>query len=172
MFTYSFTHLASGLAQTSRSFLVMNLSREVGRCYSPRWGKGHEGLVSLPRHMLTCPVIRASSQGNHVPSRLPSHKPPSIRGLQSLLKPRGEGEIRVPWESHPPCSDVPGHIQCRGEPGCSAWATGISGARLAGGTLCALGSSPLGSPVGYTGTSFSHLIPSTEMVQGDHLFLS
>lgn len=107
----------------------------------------------------------------HLPSRLPSHKPPSIRGLQSLLKPRGQGEIKVPWENPPMlgCSWPP---SVRKEPGCSAWVAGTSAASPACGMLCALGSSPPGDPTGCTGTSFPNLIPSTRMAQGDHLFLS
>lgn len=52
----------------------------------PRGGKGREGPGSPPEHKLTCPVIRESSQGDNLPSRLPSYKLPSIRGLQEPAK--------------------------------------------------------------------------------------
>lgn len=35
----------------------------------------------------------------------------------------------MPWEK-PPCSDIPVPVQSGGEPGCSVWASGISGASI------------------------------------------
>lgn len=83
---------------------------------------GSQGLGSPSGHLLTCPVISAGSQGDH----LPSHKP---QAPGEPAKPRHQGELQVPWEK-PPCSDIPVPVQSGGEPGCSVWASGISGASI------------------------------------------
>lgn len=132
-FTYSFTHLASGSAQTCRSFLVMNLSgREV---LQPQRGKGTRQARVTPQVRADLPCGQGYLPRGHLPSRLPSHKPPSIRGLRSLLKPREQGEIKVPWENLPMlrCSWPP---SVRREPGCSAWVAGTSVASPASGQSC------------------------------------
>lgn len=88
-----------------------------------------------------------------LPSKLPAHKAPSIRVLQSLLKPRGKGEMKFPWENLPmfrcswPCS-----VCWRG------WKQPVSGAHLASGTSCALSLSSLGGPAGYMVGLLSHTL--------------
>lgn len=78
---YSFTHRASGFAQTCRPFLVMNLWRQAGRCQL-------QIQLSAPSgHPPSCSVTSIGSHRGHFPPTNP--QAPEEHGYHGELKDPG-----------------------------------------------------------------------------------